>query len=76
MKAIAVSLALLLCASVALAKPKVSKPSVCVSYEIVTTKRGPVATCFDSEKPKVYGSWSEVTWRDEDGKPARYLLGF
>jgi hypothetical protein len=72
----AIVLASLLFASVASAKGGPSKPSVCVSYELIETKRGTVATCFDGTKPKVFSMWSEVTWRDEDGKPAKYLLGF
>ena len=75
MKAAIVLVSLFL-ASVAGAASGPSKPSICATFELVKGKRGEVAVCYDGSSPKVYKTWSIVDWRDEDGKPARYMLGF
>lgn len=51
-------LAIVLLASPSLASD--DKPSVCVSFEELSSKAGPVAVCHDGKAPKLYTEYSIV----------------
>lgn len=52
---------------------RVSKPSVCLRYEIA--KPG-VAICYDGKKPAIYSRFAEVVIPGQEGGQVKALVGW
>jgi hypothetical protein len=71
------ALSVLAGSTLASAADKPRKPSVCASFELVSTAKGRQAVCYDGKRPKLMSSFAVVDVTDPDsGSGVRVLVGF